>query len=190
MTTLALRQWVKHRQHPLADLIYRAVQGVRGWSMPPVPGLHRLLLSAHLGAVRLAQNLARTLWYTPLFQSRLVRRAPGLYLYGGLPLVMGPLDIAIGPGTRMSGQTTLTGRHGAAKPRLEIGGNVDVGWQTTIAVGRRVTIGDKIWNHAYVPLASGVQRVAQSVAWLQQGRIATYLLYSFVTLIVLLGLVL
>jgi hypothetical protein len=35
-----------------------------------------------------------------------------------------------------------------------------------------------------------VQQVAQSVAWLQQGRIATYLLYSFVTLIVLLGLVL
>ena len=54
----------------------------------------------------------------------------------------------------------------------------------------RVTVGDKIWNHAYVPLAAGVQRVAQSVAWLQQGRIATYLLYSFVTLIVLLGLVL
>jgi formate hydrogenlyase subunit 3/multisubunit Na+/H+ antiporter MnhD subunit len=54
----------------------------------------------------------------------------------------------------------------------------------------RVTVGDKIWNHAYVPLASGVQRVAQSVAWLQQGRIATYLLYSFVTLLILLGLVL
>jgi len=53
-----------------------------------------------------------------------------------------------------------------------------------------VAIGDKIWNHAYVPLAWGVQRVAQSVAWLQQGRISTYLLYSFITLIVLLGLVL
>ena len=53
-----------------------------------------------------------------------------------------------------------------------------------------VTVGDRIWNHAYLPLARGVQRVAHSVAWLQQGRIATYLLYSFVTLIVLLGLVL
>jgi hypothetical protein len=54
----------------------------------------------------------------------------------------------------------------------------------------QVTTGDRIWNHAYLPLARGVQRVAQSVAWLQQGRISTYLLYSFVTLIVLLGLVL
>ncbi len=31
---------------------------------------------------------------------------------------------------------------------------------------------------------------AEAVAWLQQGRIATYLLYSFVTLLVLLALVL
>jgi hypothetical protein len=35
-----------------------------------------------------------------------------------------------------------------------------------------------------------VQRAARAVAWLQQGRIATYLLYSFVTLLVMLGLVL
>jgi hydrogenase-4 component B len=53
-----------------------------------------------------------------------------------------------------------------------------------------VTVGDRVWTHAYLPLARTVQRVAQSVAWLQQGRISTYLLYSFVTLIVLLGLVL
>ncbi len=32
--------------------------------------------------------------------------------------------------------------------------------------------------------------MAEAVAWLQQGRIATYLLYSFVTLLVLLALVL
>jgi formate hydrogenlyase subunit 3/multisubunit Na+/H+ antiporter MnhD subunit len=53
-----------------------------------------------------------------------------------------------------------------------------------------VTVTDRIWNYAYVPLAKLVQRTAQAVAWLQQGRIATYLLYSFVTLLVLLGLVL
>jgi hypothetical protein len=42
----------------------------------------------------------------------------------------------------------------------------------------------------YLPLASAVQRTAQAVAWLQQGRISTYLLYSFVTLLVMLGLML
>jgi formate hydrogenlyase subunit 3/multisubunit Na+/H+ antiporter MnhD subunit len=54
----------------------------------------------------------------------------------------------------------------------------------------RVVIGDRFWRSLYLPLASLVQRIAAAVAWLQQGRIATYLLYSFVTLLVLLGLVL
>ena len=54
----------------------------------------------------------------------------------------------------------------------------------------RVVIGDRFWRTIYLRLAQWVQRVAEAVAWLQQGRIATYLLYSFVTLLVLLGLVL
>jgi len=35
-----------------------------------------------------------------------------------------------------------------------------------------------------------VQRIADTFAWLQQGRISTYLLYSFITLIALLALML
>jgi formate hydrogenlyase subunit 3/multisubunit Na+/H+ antiporter MnhD subunit len=53
-----------------------------------------------------------------------------------------------------------------------------------------VTVSDRIWTYAYLPLATLVQRVARAVAWLQQGSIATYLTYSFVTLLVLLALVL
>ncbi len=54
----------------------------------------------------------------------------------------------------------------------------------------KVTIGDRIWLALYEPLGGIVQRLADSVAWLQQGRISTYLLYSFVTLVVLLAVVL
>ncbi|HQR77316.1 MAG TPA: hydrogenase 4 subunit B [Burkholderiaceae bacterium] len=50
----------------------------------------------------------------------------------------------------------------------------------------RVTVGDKVWRALYEPLGAIVQRVADSVAWLQQGRISTYLLYSFITLVLLL----
>lgn len=53
-----------------------------------------------------------------------------------------------------------------------------------------VVIGDRIWRALYEPLAGLVQRAANSVAWLQQGRISVYLLYSFVTLVVLLALML
>ncbi len=54
----------------------------------------------------------------------------------------------------------------------------------------RLEIGDRIWRTLYQPLGPLVRRVADRVAWLQQGRIATYLLYSFVTLVVLLALML
>jgi hypothetical protein len=54
----------------------------------------------------------------------------------------------------------------------------------------RLEIGDRIWRALYEPLGPLVRRVADKVAWLQQGRISTYLLYSFVTLVVLLALML
>ncbi|HKS69084.1 MAG TPA: hydrogenase 4 subunit B [Ktedonobacterales bacterium] len=54
----------------------------------------------------------------------------------------------------------------------------------------RVTVGDRIWQGLYAPLGALVQRIADAFAWVQQGRIATYLLYSFVTLVVLLALML
>jgi formate hydrogenlyase subunit 3/multisubunit Na+/H+ antiporter MnhD subunit len=54
----------------------------------------------------------------------------------------------------------------------------------------RVVIGERIWERLYGPLGGLVQRIADGFAWVQQGRIATYLLYSFVTLVALLALVL
>lgn len=54
----------------------------------------------------------------------------------------------------------------------------------------RVTVADRIWQGLYLPLGNLVERIADAFAILQQGRIATYLLYSFITLIALLALVL
>ena len=54
----------------------------------------------------------------------------------------------------------------------------------------RLEIGDRVWRGVYEPLGRAVRYTADKLAWLQQGRIATYLLYSFVTLVVLLALML
>ena len=54
----------------------------------------------------------------------------------------------------------------------------------------RVAVADRIWRALYEPLGSLVQRIADLCARLQQGSIATYLLYSFITLVLLLALVL
>ena len=54
----------------------------------------------------------------------------------------------------------------------------------------KVTVIDRIWRYGYEPAGQLVRRVGDLVAVLQQGRISTYLLYSFVTLLLLLALVL
>ncbi|MBS0386833.1 MAG: hydrogenase 4 subunit B [Proteobacteria bacterium] len=54
----------------------------------------------------------------------------------------------------------------------------------------RMSVADRIWRFGYEPVGQAVRRMAELVTVLQQGRISTYLLYSFVTLLVLLALVL
>jgi formate hydrogenlyase subunit 3/multisubunit Na+/H+ antiporter MnhD subunit len=61
---------------------------------------------------------------------------------------------------------------------------------TDAAPHYRVEITDRIWAGLYLPAAGLVQRLAQAVVQLQQGRISTYLIYSLVTLLVLLAFVL
>jgi hypothetical protein len=43
-----------------------------------------------------------------------------------------------------------------------------------------------LWHWLYLPIARLVERISRFVGLLQQGRIAVYLIYSFVTLVVVL----
>ena len=61
---------------------------------------------------------------------------------------------------------------------------------TDLAPRYRIHIEDRFWRGLYQPIASGVQRLADAVSILQGGRLGVYLLYSFVTLLGLLGFVL
>jgi hypothetical protein len=49
-----------------------------------------------------------------------------------------------------------------------------------------VAVEDPIWHWLYLPLAKLVERTSRLIGLLQQGRIAVYLMYCFVTLIVVL----
>jgi acetyltransferase-like isoleucine patch superfamily enzyme len=144
MNAAAFRQWVKRREHPLADSLFRAATFLRGFSVPCVKPLHGALYRLHVGGRDVIADVFRIFWWTPMLQSRLAAPAPRLYLYGGLPLILGNLQIRLGEDCRMSGQTTLTGRAGGEPPELIVGRNCDIGWQTTIAVGRKVTLGDNV----------------------------------------------
>ncbi len=54
----------------------------------------------------------------------------------------------------------------------------------------RIAISDRIWQALYEPIGGWVRRLADAMAVVQQGRVATYLLYSFATLLFLLAVVL
>ncbi len=50
----------------------------------------------------------------------------------------------------------------------------------------KVTLQDPFWHWLYLPIAALVERISKIIGLLQQGRIAVYLMYSFVTLILVL----
>jgi hypothetical protein len=54
----------------------------------------------------------------------------------------------------------------------------------------RIYIEDRLWRAVYLPIARGVQMLADGVGFLQGGRLSIYLLYSFLTLLGLLVFVL
>ena len=140
-----LKAWVKRRESPLARLAYGMATGARTARLPVIRPLHRVLYAAQLGVRQALAETMRAIWWTPLFVSRLETDAPGLYLYSGMPQVLGPLRIRVGRGVRMSGLSTQIGRTGTpAAPLLEIGDNVDIGWQCTLSVGRRIVVGDNV----------------------------------------------
>ena len=146
------RRWVKRRETPLARALYGLGMWLRYANMPVIPGVHRGLY--HLtGAIANAwRTMTRTLWYTPLFQSQLTTPSRRLYLYGGIPFIVGAVSITLGEGCRIAGHTSIMGRtSGDRVPELIVGDNVDIGWDSTLAVGRRIEIGNN------VRLAAGVQ---------------------------------
>jgi acetyltransferase-like isoleucine patch superfamily enzyme len=140
-----MRRWVKHSDQPLARLIYRYGKRLRSFQVPLIRPLHGALYLVHRSMQRLLSGFMRMAYWTPLFQSRLQQFAPRLFLFGGMPTILGNVDIHIGEDCRVSGHTTISGRSSSAcTPALEVGRNCDIGWLTTIACGSRVVLGDNV----------------------------------------------
>lgn len=140
-----IKIWLKTGQSPLARTLFRWAKGVRRFEVPAPKALFAPLYLAYIALRSGLSAFMRLCWWTPLFKGRVDQVGRGLYLYGGLPYVSGPMRIELGDDCRVSGQTTFTGRTSALEaPVLKVGNNVDIGWMTTIAVGRRVEIGDNV----------------------------------------------
>jgi len=140
-----LKVWIKTDDSLTARIFRSTYFYIRNFQIPTIWVLHRSLYALHKLITGLIEWVLRVTYWTPLFKSRLENTAPHLYLYGGMPLITGPLSIRIGKDCRISGVTTFSGRWSSKpKPSLIIGDNVGIGWQTTIAVGARVEIGNNV----------------------------------------------
>ena len=137
--------WLKHDPSPIARNLLRVAKSLRTLDFPAPKILFGPIAAIYLWMRGLLEALLRVVVWTPMFKSRLARVGKGLYLYGGLPYTSGPLYWTVGDRCRISGRITVTGRvHSSQTPTFEIGDNVDLGWMTTVAVGRRVVLGDNV----------------------------------------------
>ena len=145
MSIATIKRQIKAGNTPITAQLKRLYLGLRCFSCPVLPSLHRSLYHLHHLIGGGVAWITRALYWTPLFQSRLSAPAQGLLLYSGLPQVWGDLDITIGRDCRISGHSSFCGRAGGAeKPVLIIGDNVGISWQTTINVGRQVRLGNNV----------------------------------------------
>lgn len=154
ITLAGTANWIRRREDPLADRLYRIIKRLTVLDAPVIPGVHLTLFHAHRAVTAFAGELARRLYWTPMFRARIGGSSRHLHIAGGgIPFISGPVQISLGDHCRLSSAMTISGRgRSTPAPRLSIGNNVGIGWQTTIAVGRQVMLEDnvRIGGRAYL----------------------------------------
>lgn len=139
------KQWAKTSDSFLAQLIKTLWLKIKVIEMPNIPLVYKLLYIIHVVLKQTISDVLRIIYYTPLLKSRLKNNPKQLYLYGGLPVVIGSLDIIMGDKVRLAAMTTISGRAvGHEIPQLLIGDNVGIGWRTSISVGKSIIIGNNV----------------------------------------------
>jgi len=140
-----IKQWAKTSDNVLAQLIKTLWLKSKAIEMPNIPFIFKALYIIHVVIKQIVSDVLRILYYTPLFKSRLSNKPKQLYLYGGLPVVIGSLDITMGNKVRLAAMTTISGRAvGNVIPQLVVGDNVGIAWRTSISVGSKITIGNNV----------------------------------------------
>ncbi|MDN3613974.1 acyltransferase [Vibrio gallaecicus] len=147
MTSVSIHEF-KHwlKSHPNSQIrnVFFILKSIRNIELPTPQFVNQTLYQGHQLITGIVSGGSRFLYWTPAFKGRLAHCGKRLYLYGGLPFVSGPLQIRIGDDCRISGHTTFSGCTMSEAPLLSVGNNVDIGWQSTIAVGNKVTIEDNV----------------------------------------------
>ncbi|XAW88361.1 acyltransferase [Vibrio sp. CDRSL-10 TSBA] len=138
------KSWLQNHPDPKFRALFQLLKRIRNLELPTPAFYNRIAYTLCTALRDGIETLRRIFICTPAFKGRLASCGRQLNLYSGLPYISGPLHIEVGDRCRISGQTTFSGRTSITTPRLVIGNNVGIGWQTTIAVGTRVIIDDDV----------------------------------------------
>ncbi len=113
--------------------------------IPMIRPIHSAFYRMHQYITSFFSNLLRILYWTPLFKSQILNSPEQLYLYSGIPQLLGAPDLIIGNHCRISGQTIICAREsGNQTPRLVIGDNVSISWQNEILIGNNIQLGNNV----------------------------------------------
>lgn len=142
----SVKFWLKNDTSPFARYCYASLKSLRSFSFPVIPVFHASLLKFHVAISNLLSTFMRVFYWTPLFKSQLTNPPAKLFLFSGMPLILGDLKMTLGEDCRVSGISTISARAAinGVKPSLEIGNNVDINWQNNIAVGSKIVIEDNV----------------------------------------------
>lgn len=139
------RQWVKQSANPLAVCIRGLYRGYRTFEIPAPRAVFVPITWAFYAGRKCIRWPLRTFLWSPMFKARLEKYGQRLFVYGGFPMITGPVKISVGDDCRISGQITISGRWSSqTSPRVDVGSNVDIGWRSTFAVGTRIRIGNNV----------------------------------------------
>ncbi len=140
-----LKGWMKNEDSAIARILFSALKSIIHFELPACGFIYSPLYHLHKFITGLFSGFLRVVYWTPLFKSRLTNNPRQLYLYSGMPLILGSLSMKFGDHCRLSGHTTISGRTSQTiKPELLVGNNVGISWQNEILVGDRIEIGDNV----------------------------------------------
>ncbi len=138
------KHWLQYHPSPSFRKMFLILKRIRQFEIVTPKFLNKCMYAIYRALSSVVDSFIRIFLTTPTFKGRAAYVGKRLYLYGGIPHISGPLTINIGDDCRISGSTTFSGRVQATNPTLLVGSNVDIGWQTTIAVGNQVIIEDNV----------------------------------------------
>jgi acetyltransferase-like isoleucine patch superfamily enzyme len=137
--------WLKNSDNVFANTLFRFAKIIRNPQMVVIPLVHASLFILHNLIKQVWHEFFRIFYFTPMFKSQIKGSKKALYLYSGMPQLLGKLTIECGNNTRISGVSTFCGRVSeSTTPHLFIGNNVDIGWQNAFSVGSQIVIEDDV----------------------------------------------